>query len=155
MTACGGSSNPLSNEPGNQPSGPSGPVAKPSKVIVGSANFPENAVLAEIYAAALSSKGIQVEKKLNIGSREKYFPGLKDGSIDLIPEYLGSILSFLDKNATASTVADVKAALAPLLPKNLEILDTAPAQDNDAIVVTKATADKYHLVSIADLAKPA
>jgi osmoprotectant transport system substrate-binding protein len=120
---------------------------------VGSANFPENEILADIYIKALQATGATVKSKLNIGSREKYFPGLKDGSIDLIPEYIGSILSYLDKNATASTVADVEKALTPLLPSNLEILDPAPAQDNDAVVVTKANADKYGLRSIADLAK--
>ena len=122
---------------------------------VGSANFPENETLADIYAIALQATGAKVKTQLNIGSREKYFPALEDGSVDLVPEYLGSILTYLDKNATAATETDVKAALATKLPSKLEILDVSPAQDNDAIVVTKATADKYHLVTIADLAKTA
>jgi osmoprotectant transport system substrate-binding protein len=123
------------------------------KITVGSANFPENEVLADIYIVALKATGATVNAKLNIGSREKYFPGLKDGSIDLIPEYIGSILSYLDPKSTALTLADVKSALPSLLPKNLEILNPAPAEDNDAIVVTAATAKKYSLTSIADLAK--
>lgn len=122
-------------------------------ITVGSAAFPENAILAEIYAAALSESGAKVKKTLNIGSREKYIPALKDGSIDLIPEYAGSILSYYDKKNTAATLQDVTAALATVLPSTLTVLTAAPAQDNDAIVVTKATADKYSLKSIADLAK--
>jgi len=122
---------------------------------VGSANFTENETLADVYAIALQATGAKVKTKLNIGSREKYFPALLDGTIDLVPEYLGSILSYLDKNATAATADDVKTALATKLPSKLEILDIAEAQDNDAIVVTKAIADKYHLASIADLAKTA
>lgn len=125
------------------------------KLTVGSANFPENELLADIYATALQGTGATVSKKLNIGAREKYFPALKDGSVDLVPEYLGSILTYLDKTAAETTVDQVKSALATKLPSSLTVLQEAPAQDNDSVVVTKATADKYGLKSIADLAKPA
>lgn len=152
MTACGGSDDPLSgnNPPAQQPTS-GGAVAKPSKIIVGSANFPESALLAEIYAGALSAKGITVEKKLNIGNRETYFPGLKDGSIDLIPEYTGVVLQYLNKSATETSVEDVYGALKKALPSNLTVLDKSSAEDKDAIVVTKETADKWSLKSIADL----
>lgn len=121
---------------------------------VGSANFPENVVLAEIYAGALKAAGATVNTTLNIGSREKYFPALKQGSLDLFPEYNGVTLSYLDKSASASSTADVNTALAKALPANLIALDSSPAEDRDAVVVTKATADKYGLKTIADLAKP-
>jgi glycine betaine/choline ABC-type transport system substrate-binding protein len=123
------------------------------KLTIGSANFPENVVLADIYAEALKAQGANVSTKLNIGSREKYIPGLKDGSIDLIPEYNGTILQYLDPKATAITSADVYAALQKAVPSNLTVLEQSQAQDSDAIVVTKATADKYGLKTIADLAK--
>ena len=153
MTACGGSSSPLdSGSSGSSGGASSGAVAKPAKIIVGSANFPESAVLAEIYAAALSAKGITVEKKLNIGNRETYLPGLKDGSIDLIPEYTGVLLQYLDKSATQSSADDVYTALQKAVPANLTVLDKSSAEDKDAIVVTKATADSWGLKSITDLA---
>jgi osmoprotectant transport system substrate-binding protein len=153
MTACGGSSSPLdSGSSGSSGGASSGSVPKPAKIIVGSANFPESAVLAEIYAAALSAKGITIEKKLNIGNRETYLPGLKDGSIDLIPEYTGVLLQYLDKQATATAPDDVYSALKKALPSNLTVLDKSSAEDKDAIVVTKATADKWSLKSISDLA---
>ena len=64
VAACGsGSADPLS--PGG-----STRSADAGTIVVGSANFPENALLAEIYAGALTAKGVKVEKKLNIGSRE-------------------------------------------------------------------------------------
>jgi osmoprotectant transport system substrate-binding protein len=151
LTACGGSSDPTSNNPPAQQPGSTGAVAKPSKIIVGSANFPESALLAEIYAGALSAKGITVEKKLNIGNRETYYPGLSDGSIDLIPEYTGVLLQHINKSATESSPDDVYAALKKALPANLIALDKSAAEDKDAIVVTKATADKWSLKSIADL----
>jgi osmoprotectant transport system substrate-binding protein len=132
------------------------PTTTPAKgvsITVGSANFPENVILADIYADALQAAGATVTKKLNIGSREKYIPGLEDGSIDLIPEYSGVLLQYFDKSATATSSNDVYAALQKAVPAKLTVLDQSKAQDADAIVVTKATADKYHLTSIADLAK--
>ena len=132
-----------------------GSSAKGASLTVGSANFPENVVLAEIYAQALSTQGANVTTKLNIGSREKYLPALEQGSLDLFPEYNGTLLSFLDTSASATTTQEVDAALAKALPKNLEALKSAEAQDSDAIVVTKEAADKYGLKSIGDLANSA
>lgn len=132
-----------------------GTAAQGVSITVGSANFPENVVLAEIYAQALTNQGANVSTKLNIGSREKYFPAMKSGSLTLFPEYTGTILTYLDKSATATSPQDVYAALQKALPSNLEALKYSEAQDSDAVVVTQATADKYHLTSIADLAQPA
>lgn len=151
MTACGGSSDPLANTPAPQPGGSGGPVAKPSKIVVGSANFPESTLIAEIYAAALSAKGITIEKKLNIGNREAYYPGLSDGSIDLIPEYTGVLLQHINKTAPETSPDEVYAALKKALPANLTVLEKSTAEDKDAIVVSKETADKWSLKSIADL----
>ena len=92
---------------------------------------------------------------VGIGSREKYLPALKSGSLSLFPEYNGTLLSFLDPNADATSTDEVDSALADALPSNLEALDSAEAQDSDAIVVTKETADKYDLTTIGDLAKSA
>lgn len=132
------------------------PTTKPAagvSIKVGSANFPENVVLADIYAEALKGAGATVSTKLNIGSREKYIPALQDGSIDLIPEYSGVLLQYFDKGATATSSDAVYAALQKAVPAKLTVLDQSSAQDADAIVVTSATAQKYNLKSIADLAK--
>jgi osmoprotectant transport system substrate-binding protein len=129
-----------------------GSEASGAKLTVGSANFQENVILAQIYAQALADQGASISTKLNIGSRETYIPGLEDGSIDLIPEYSGVLLQYFDKSATAVTSDDVFTALQKALPAKLTVLQQSAAQDKDAIVVTKATADKYHLTSIADLA---
>ncbi|MEO6701443.1 MAG: ABC transporter substrate-binding protein, partial [Jatrophihabitantaceae bacterium] len=127
-------------------------TAPTDTIVVGSANFQENVVLADIYAEALKAKGVKVTTKLNIGSRETYLPALKDGSIDLIPEYSGVLLQYFDKTATAVSSDEVLAGLQKAVPSPLAVLDQSKAEDKDAIVVTKATADKYHLTSIADLA---
>ncbi|MEO6886916.1 MAG: glycine betaine ABC transporter substrate-binding protein [Jatrophihabitantaceae bacterium] len=129
-----------------------GSQAAGATLTVGSANFQENVVLAEIYAQGLQDQGANISTKLNIGSRETYIPGLEDGSIDLIPEYSGVLLQYFDKAATAETSDDVFAALQKAVPAKLTVLTQSQAQDKDAIVVTAATAAKYHLTSIADLA---
>lgn len=133
--------------------GANGTEAKGVTLTIGSANFPENVVLAQIYAQALTNQGATVKTKLNIGSREKYFPALESGSLDLFPEYTGVVVSYLDKTTTATSPEDVYAELQKVLPKNLIALKPSAAQDSDAIVVSKQIADKYNLTSIADLAK--
>lgn len=125
--------------------------ADTSTIIVGSADFPESQLLATIYAKALSAKGIQTETRLSIGSREVYMPALLDGSIDLLPEYAGATLSYLDKQATAHSPADVATALKAALPEGISMLTPSGAQNSDILAVTKATADKYNLKTIEDL----
>jgi osmoprotectant transport system substrate-binding protein len=121
-------------------------------VVVGSANFPENEVLAEVYALALQKAGVKATTKLNIGAREIYYPQVQKGAITIIPEYNGTLLSVeVDKTSTAKTTAEVDAALAAKLPSTLTVLNPAPAQDSDSMTVTQATAAKYKLKSIADL----
>src|SRR6202046_2813556 len=121
-------------------------------VVVGSANFPESELLAEVYAIALQDKGVKATTKLNIGDREVYYPQVVKGAITIFPEYNGALLSGeVDPTSTAKTTAAVDAALTAKLPSTLEILNPAPAQDSDALTVTAATAAKYHLKSIADL----
>ncbi|RIX99695.1 ABC transporter substrate-binding protein [Aureimonas flava] len=122
-----------------------------SAIIVGSADFPESQLLATIYAKALSAKGIETSTKLNIGSREVYMPALRDGSIDLLPEYAGAALAYLDKDSTAHAPDDVAAALKAALPEGVSMLTPSKAQNSDTMAVTRATADKYTLKTISDL----
>ena len=121
------------------------------KVIVGSADFPESQLLGTIYAGALEAQNIPVEKKLNIGSREVYIPALLDGSITLIPEYSGALLSYLDAKNAAHGSEDVARELAAKLPEKVKMLQISQAQDIDVLAVRQKTADKYKLKTIADL----
>lgn len=122
-----------------------------ASITVGSADFPESVLLAEIYAGALQAKGVDVSKKLSIGSREAYIPALQDGSIDLIPEYTGVLAQYFDKEAKATDSEGVYTELKAALPETLTVLEKSAAEDKDAVVVTKETADKLGLKSIADL----
>ena len=166
VTACSSSSSSSSSSAGgstataaasaaasSSSSNPLSSGAASGTVVVGSANFPENEVLAEVYALALKAKGVNVTTKLNIGAREAYYPQVQQGAISIIPEYNGTLLTVeVNKTSTAKTTADVDAALASGLPSTLEVLDPATAQDSDSVTVTAATAAKYHLKTIADLA---
>jgi osmoprotectant transport system substrate-binding protein len=126
-------------------------------IVVGSANFTENETLANIYADWLQRNGYPVTKKLNIGSREIYFPALKRGEVGMIPEYAGTLLTFInpDKPATTDPGTNARALAQTLAPLKLTATNYSKAQDINGFVVTKETADKYGLVKISDLAKPA
>jgi osmoprotectant transport system substrate-binding protein len=142
LAACGGDE-PLQG--GTQPS-------DSSSVIVGSTNFPEQLILAQMYAAVLEKAGVDVQTRLNLGSREVVFPALEKGDIQLLPEYNGSVLTFLDPEATAVASDEVNTALTPLLDaKGLVALQPSPAEDKDAWAVTQETASKYNLQKIGDM----
>ena len=149
LAACGSSSG---SKPSGGSSNPLAAGASKGTVVIGSANFPEDEVLAEIYSLALQAKGIKVTDKFNIGAREIYYPQIAKGSITIIPEYNGALLTTsVDKTSTAATTAEVDAALTSGLPSSLEILNPSTAQDSDSVTVTQAFAKAHHLVSIADL----
>ncbi|WP_187406110.1 ABC transporter substrate-binding protein [Microbispora triticiradicis] len=152
LSACGGS-DPLSTTASAAPSASGSGGAASAKVVVGSFDFPESVLLASIYAQALQAKGVTVEEKPNIGSREVVYDQIKSGGLTVLPEYAGSLLAFIDKSSTARTKDDILAGLKAKLPPELEILEPAAAEDNNSLTVTKATADKYKLATIEDLAK--
>ncbi len=147
LAACG------SGDPTAAPSASTSGSAGGAKVIVGSFAFPESEILGEIYAQALQAKGIEVETKFNIGQRPATIPALRDGSINVIPEYNGNLLGFYNKNFTERTTAEVDGALAEAVKADkLRVLKSAAAEDKDAYVVTRPTADKG-LKTIGDLSK--
>ncbi|MBI3225142.1 MAG: ABC transporter substrate-binding protein [Mycolicibacterium cosmeticum] len=141
-TACG-SSNPLG---GGEVSGDL------KSITVGSADFTESKIIAEIYAQALEANGFTIKRQFGIGSRETYIPAVQDHSIDLIPEYTGNLLQYFDEKSTATTSDAVLLALLQAVPGDLSILYPSPAEDKDTLAVSEATAKKWNLKSIADLA---
>jgi osmoprotectant transport system substrate-binding protein len=145
LAACG-SSSPKSN------SNPLTGSSSKGTVVIGSANFPENELLAQIYSLALAAKGVKVTDKFNVGSREVYYPEIKKGAISIVPEYNGTLLTVeVDPTSTAATTTQVNAALTAKLPSTLEILNSSSAQDSDSVTVTQAFAKAHHLTSIAQL----
>jgi osmoprotectant transport system substrate-binding protein len=148
LSACGGSSNPLSTGSAAANSGGAGKA-----LVIGSADFTESQIIAELYAGALNAAGVQATTKPNIGAREVYYKAVQDGSVDVVPDYTGNLLLYVDSKATQVSAADIAAALPGKLPKGLAVLDPAKAEDKDAMVVTKATQSKYQLKSLDDMGK--
>ncbi len=148
LTACGGGG----GDSDDNPLAGGGDSGGGKSIVVGSANFPENQLLAEIYSQALESKGLDVTRKFDIGAREVYYDQVVKGGINVFPEYNGALLTVaVDKNSTATSTADINAELKEKLPSSVEILDSAAAEDKDSVTVTAEVAAKYNLKTLADL----
>ena len=142
----------------NRGSPPASAGRADATITVGSFDFPESILLAHIYAGALAAKGFPVRVIPDVGSRELVDPALMNGLIQLVPEYTGSALDFLSlgrQAATSNAAATYRALTRTAERRGLVAAQPAPAQDANAIVVTAATAARYHLRSIADLLKVA
>ena len=150
LAACGANNNPTAPAAGGG-GATTGSGGASGSITVGSADFSESQVLGEIYAGALKAKGINVSTKPNIGSRDVYIKALQDGSIDIVPEYTGSLLTFLKGKSDSNDPDAVYAALQKTLPPDFVVLNKSTAEDKNSMVVTKDTAAKYSLKSIADL----
>jgi osmoprotectant transport system substrate-binding protein len=147
LAGCGSSSGKKDPLAGSKPSG--------GTVVVGSNNFAESILVADLYGEALKTKGIKVSYKPNIGSRETTYGMLKSGAITVLPEYNGALLAYLDEKAAPDSAAATDAAVKAKLDPKLTLLDDAPAEDKDSLTVNAATAAKYHLTAdstIGDLA---
>ncbi|MGH2813105.1 MAG: ABC transporter substrate-binding protein [Actinomycetota bacterium] len=123
-------------------------------VVVGvSGAFAENQIVAEMYAQVLEEAGYEVQRQLSIETRETSQPSLEEGEIDLKPEYLLSLLLFYDSDAGALTdPQEVVEELEPVLEeKDISVLEPSQANDTNALVVTKETAEEFELTTIADL----
>ncbi|MFG3032290.1 ABC transporter substrate-binding protein [Streptomyces sp. NPDC048253] len=149
LTACASGITSLDNEGTTSAGGGS----SKGGVTIGTANFTENQVLGHLYAAVLEAAGVKVKVRPNLGTREILIPALRGGDIDLLPEYQGALLHYLDPKATATEEGAMQNALAVALPAGLQVLPYGMAEDSDAFVVTKETAKKYGLASLADLRK--
>jgi osmoprotectant transport system substrate-binding protein len=123
-------------------------------ITVGALNFPESAIIAQIYGQALKGKGYTANFKLNLGAREVVEPALERGDIDLFPDYAATELEFQNKGkgeATPDAAATVAKLNTYLGPKNLKALDASPAVDQNAFAVLKS--GKYgKYTKLSDLA---
>jgi osmoprotectant transport system substrate-binding protein len=127
------------------------------EVTVGAVAFAENQILAEMYAQSLEDAGYTVDRQLTLESREVLQPAIESGEIDIAPEYLSSLYLFLDPEGTSSgDPEEVRSLLEPLVQEaGQTLLESSPAQDQNAFVVTAETADQYGLSAVSDLAQPA
>jgi osmoprotectant transport system substrate-binding protein len=127
-------------------------------ITVGAFDFPESVLLAHIYGDALKAEGFPVRVLPGLGSRELVDPALLSGLIQLVPEYAGSALQFNSlgrQSATSDVMATNKALTQLMADRGVVAGVPAAAQNTNAIVVRAATAARYGLRSIADLARVA
>ncbi len=130
---------------------PSAPAGSGS-LTVGSFNFTESQIMAQLYAQALEANGYDVTVEANLGSREQVvFPAIRGGDLDIVPEYIQSLLNFLDPEAGSVQPDEGVQRVEALLPEGLELLEPSAAQDQNALVVTAETAQRYGLETVSDL----
>src|SRR5882762_6581154 len=139
--ACGGKKTTTSSSPSSTP--------KPS-ITVGSVTFSESQIVAEMFAQVLEKAGYKVSRQLTLGNRQILQPAMP-GSIQVAPEYVGSLLAYLKGTKSPDPVSETAQDNALLAPKGLTVLDPSAANDTNAFVVTKATATKYNLAKMSDL----
>jgi len=139
---------------GSGPAG-TGRSASPDTIVVGvSGAFAENQLVAEMYAQVLAHAGYTVEREFGLRSREVSQSALESGQIDLKPEYLSSLLLFLDPNAQASSDPTYVARQVGerLRPKGSTVLTPSPAEDTNQFVTNAETAQAFNLTTLSSLA---
>jgi len=135
-------------------------VARPSDtgkgtIVVGvSGAFAENQIVAEMYATVLEHAGYTVQRQFDLRSREISQSALESGQVDVKPEYLSSLLLFLDASADPSDdPADVANKDSELLgSRGISVLTPSPAQDTNTFVANAETAQRFGLTSMTSLA---
>jgi osmoprotectant transport system substrate-binding protein len=141
-----------STSPSTAASAPASEAAK-APIRIGSDNFYESKLVAEIYAQVLENAGYTVERKFGLGSRQERIPAMDSGQIDLVPEYVGSGLGFYDKTKISGDgQKNADALQAALTSKNITVLGIAPGTDTNAFAVRSDTASSLSLVKMSDLA---
>ena len=151
MSACapGGGE---SSSPGESAGPSASEPAAGGTLTIGSAGFYESQLMAEIYAQALEAAGYTVERNIGIGPRPETYPALSSGQIDMMPEYIGSLTTFLEGEASGDPDETFAALTALIEADGLIALDYTEGQDQNAFVVRSETAEEYGLETMSDLA---
>jgi osmoprotectant transport system substrate-binding protein len=126
----------------------------PPPIVIGSFDFSESRILAEIFGQALEERGYPVTRLENVASREVMEPALEQGFVDFVPEYQGTALTFLSlgREIRAAGTRETHRRLTKVLgDKGITVLDYAPAENKNEVVVTQATAYRLQLRNIGDL----
>jgi osmoprotectant transport system substrate-binding protein len=129
-----------------------GGSSKPT-IKIGSVDFDEAKIMAEIYGQVLEANGYTVDRSgFGLGDRPIVAPAIEKGTIDLQPEYIGSRLGYEKGTPTGDSQTNFTALQPLLAAKGLTVLDYTPAQDVNAFVVRADTAQQFNLSSMSDLA---
>ncbi|HEX6755288.1 MAG TPA: ABC transporter substrate-binding protein [Mycobacteriales bacterium] len=149
LAACGGDSGTGAGGTGNNPAGGGG---SKGTVKVGAFGFPESTLLANIYAKALTKAGFSASV-LQLQQRPTVQPALQKGDVDVVPEYVSSMLNFYSPGtATSDDQANLTKLKTAAEAKGVTVYTPAPATDNYAFVVSKDFADKNKITTLSELA---
>lgn len=129
------------------------------QVIVGSKDFTESILIAEMYAQALEAQGFPVRRRLNLGATAVADAALSSRDIHLYPEYTGTALTAVLKQKVPA--AAKQALTDPIYAqvqtgyrsRGMDVMEQSPFSNGNAIVVTRATARRLNITTISDLAK--
>ncbi|MBV9718772.1 MAG: quaternary ammonium transporter [Candidatus Eremiobacteraeota bacterium] len=129
----------------------------PSAIHVGSKNFTESFVIAEIYAQSLEAAGFHVERLFNLGSTQIAIAAMERGNIDLYPEYTGTaLLDVLHLPPIANSRAAYEVVRRSFARRySLVWLPPSPMNDSQALATTRAIARQYRLANLSDVARAA
>jgi osmoprotectant transport system substrate-binding protein len=142
LAACGGGG-----------SSPEPAAGRRSPITVASFGFSESRTLAELYSQALEHRGLPVRRAFELASREVVEPALEQGKVDLVPEYVGTALRFLQPRPQGTDAYEELRRV--LAARGVTVLTPAAAEDKNGIVVTRATARRLGLAKVSDLASVA
>ncbi len=146
LASC--TSDPDSNRTSN------GSTSGAAPIVIGSFDFSESRILAEVFGQTLEDQGYPVTRLRNVASREVMEPALEQGFVDFVPEYQGTALTFLGlgRETPATGTRETHRKLTQVLgDRGIAVLDYAPAENKNEVVVTEATADRFQLKNISDL----
>ncbi len=129
-------------------------ATKPT-ITIGSTNFEEQTIVANLYGDVLQHAGYSVKVEPSLGTRAVVVPALEKGQIDLEPDYAGSLVDYLNSGKTSPAATNLSTAV-PFLKSHLSkygvtVLNASKALDTNVFAVTQATAHKYHLTTLSSL----
>jgi len=128
-----------------------------SAIRVGSKNFTESFIIAEIYAQALEGAGMQVQRRFNLGSTQIALAAIQRGDIDVYPEYTGTALIDVLHLAPIQDPAQLYATVKREFDQRFNLLwfEPSPMNDSQALATTKAISKAQGLVTLSQVAKAA
>jgi osmoprotectant transport system substrate-binding protein len=129
-------------------------TSKPT-IVIGPANFEEQAIVANIWADVLKKAGYPVTVEPTLGARAIVVPAIEKGQINLEPDYAASLLKYLHNGAVLAAGDNIATAIPAdqkaLAQYGVTVLPASKALDTNVFAVTKATAKQDHLTTISSL----
>ncbi len=132
------------------------PLRAADRIVIGSKNFEESRLLAEMFAQLLESRThLQVERRLGLAGTQVCFEALKNGAIDVYPEYTGTgLVSILGEKAQGGPDQTLNRVRAEFLRRwNVWWLAPLGFENSWEIAVPRELAEREHLDTITDLAR--